>query len=150
MLPDWIPVQHGVDINFDLDSTPLEIKTGEHLSDGWRFVGIVLNAGSSEAIYFDFNSPPQYHLRYCHTANQVFSSSIPTETDKIWRISKLPGPKLVIQCNEETILDFTFSDETCPYINWRIFWNGDVKTIKFLDRIEEVSKFYRKSQSGSS
>ena len=143
----WLPVEPGVEINFDLDSTPLEIKTVENIPDGWSYVAVVLNGGTSEAIYFDFNSPPQYYLRWCLTANQQFSTPIPAETEKIWRITKLPGPRIVIDCNGETVLDFLFSDETCPYTDWRSTWLSDVRTISFLNTNPEVSEYYRAGET---
>ena len=143
MSPDWIQVQHGVDINFDWDNNLLEIKTEEHLSDGWRYLGIALDGDSLEDIYVDFNSPPQYFFRQCHTGNQVLPSPFPAGSDKIWRVSKMPGPRLVIERNDIKVIDFTFSDENCPDGNWRTYWRSDFKTIKFHDSVHEVSAWYR-------
>lgn len=137
-----------MEVTFDLESTPLEIKTVKNLPEGWSYVGVAVNGGYYDAIYYDFHSPPHYYLRWCLTKNQQFPSPIPAHTEKIWRISKLFGPRIVIDCNGEIVLDFTFSDETCPDALWRRTWNvTDVKTISFLNTTEEVSEFYRAGEN---
>ena len=134
-------MENGVDVNFDLESTPLEIKTKQTV--GWNYVSLYFNGVDSEAIFFDFDDPPQYFLGSCLTSNNDFSSPYPTEAEKIWRILKHPGPRLVIQCNEQTLLNFTFSDDSCENSEWNTTWNSDVTKIRFKDRVEEVSEFYR-------
>ena len=135
-------MEHGVEINFDLEKTPLQIQT-DTPPGGDGYVALVLNGGPREAIFFNFKSIPQFYLHQCFWNNLDFPIPIPTETIKMWEIQKMPGPRIVILCNGLKVLDFTLSEETCSLSEWRSFWDVDIEKISFLERDLEVSRYYR-------
>jgi len=137
-----LQVKHGVDIDFDLENTPLQIQT-DTPTGGDGYVALVLNSGLREAIFFNFASTPQFYLHLCIWDNQDFPNPVPTDDIKIWEIQKMPGPRIVIICNGVKVLDFTLSEETCYLSGWESFWNMDVERIAFYNKTLEVSRFYR-------
>ena len=135
----WIAVSRGVDINYDLEKSPLQIRTnspvGSHEEVRVKFSNGagVLNAGGF-SIYF--NSIIYYQLEYC---NQKigFPSALPSETDKIWTITliKSSGIRFIIHCNNKEVLNVVLSSTICtstiyPSIGSNI-WSTDVGKINF-------------------
>ena len=129
-----------------METSILEIKTDSSLGSYERVNVDFFKYYSSSAtgVTLHFTSPPQYELKYCTYSRTDFSTDLPTETDKVWRITmiKTPGIRLVIQCNEVEVLNFLLSDSTCSYSSWNYYWNRDVAKIRF-DSWDTASDYYR-------
>ena len=91
-----------------------------------------------------FTSPPQYELKYCIYSRSNFPTDLPTEVEKVWRISltKTSGIRLVIHCNEVEVLNILMSYSTCSDSSWNNYWDRDVEKIRF-DSLDSASDYYR-------
>ena len=143
----WVPVERSARIFFNMETTPLQIKTDS--TDGsidssqvvfWTAFGQV---GS---IYIVFTDPPKYEIIGCLDDLLNFPDTLPSDVNKIWTISKLPGPRITIKCNDVTVVDILMSDETCDEPDWTD-WKDDVKIIQF-DYYEDASDEYRPASPG--
>ena len=114
-------------IDFDLENTPLEIKTNSTVGSNNKldlelYTAKELMAGN---IFIRFYKPvPQYSIFPCgHYTN--FSTDPPSVADKIWRITltRTVTPRIVIHCNEVEVLNFTLSNSTCGGSLWSYYWN---------------------------
>ena len=133
-------------IDADLENSPLEIKTDSSLgSDETVEVEFYNSEGDyAGAVILHFTSPSQYQLRWCTTSKTGFPTKLPTDTNKVWKISltRTSGIRLVIHCNEVEVLDLLMSDSTCGYGSWNFHWSKDVEKIRFKS-IDTASDFYR-------
>ena len=129
---------------WDLESTPLEIKTDSVLGSTDK-VAVVLLSGNAYTgvIYLFFTSPQQYHLSWCTVGNYNLHVNPPSDNEKIWRISltRTAGVRLVIHCNEVEVLDKLLSALSCKS-GWDTYWNKDVTKIKF-ESGDTASDYYR-------
>ena len=147
---DWTAVQHDVEIPLDLENIPLEIRTNSTLESGHKVVVRLYTtqrerAGAVEIL---FSSTPQYYLFYC-TYRTNFTSNLPSEVDKIWRITldKTAGIRVKIHCNGVEVLNFLLSDNTCGRSSLREYWSRDVEYIHFIGS-DTASDYYRAGQIG--
>ena len=83
-----------------------------------------LNAQNDDAggVHIKFSSPPRYNIGYCFSGWTDFPTTLPSATEKIWRITleKRAGVRVIkIHCNGVEVLNFLLSDQTCPdYYNY--------------------------------
>ena len=113
---DWTAVQREVYVPLDLENTPLEIKTDSTLGSKdrvwlWFCTTQREDVGGVEIYFY---STPQYKLYYCTYRNN-FPSNLPSEVDKIWRITfdKTAGIRFKIHCNGVEVVNFLLPDNTC-------------------------------------
>ena len=104
------------------------------------------------AVGIYFTSTPQYWLDYCSSFDTNFPSNLPSEVDKIWRISldRTAGIRLKIHCNGVEVLNILMSDNTCDDSVWRKYWSRDVENIYFYNTGDTASDYYRAVQTGIS
>ena len=131
---------------WDLESTPLEIKTNSVLGSTDRVAVVLLSDGgrSTGVVYLFFTSTPQYHLSYCIQGNSNFPGTLPSANDKIWRITlnrTADDTEVVIHCNEVEVLN-TLLSSTCGNREWSTYWSRDVATIEF-SIYDTASDYYR-------
>ena len=134
-------MQRNVLIAHNLDTTPLLIKTNSVVGSRDFMALTINNDTSSDSIYFNFRSPPQYFIRHsCQKTNKNFPSSttLPSEVNKVWKITKLPGPRITLHCNGLLVLDIKMS-KTCSEST---FWITNVKTLKFNPK-DKASDYYK-------
>ena len=139
-------MQRNVKIEWDLESTPLEIRTNSVLGSN-DVVDVVLYSAEGEyagtvALYF--TSTLQYLLGWCSTSWTNLPVTPPSATDKVWRITltRTAGVRLVIHCNDVEVLNTLLSEATCRS-GWSTYWNyRDVTKIKF-DSSDTASDYYR-------
>ena len=135
-------MQREVKIEWDFDSTPLEIKTDSVLGSDetvhLKFHPAVGHNAGDLNIYF--TSPPQYNLGWCTLTKTNFPVTPTSATDKVWRISRTAGVRVVIHCNEVEVLNTLLS--SCTHGEWRSIWNQDVASIEFYYS-ERASDYYR-------
>ena len=97
-----------------------------------------------------FTSTPQYQLSFCSSSPTYFPSNLPSEVDKIWRITldRTAGIRLMIHCNGVEVVNILMSDSTCGYRRWREWWSRDVEFIYFDSYYDSASDYYRAGQTG--
>ena len=139
----WIPVQRSVKIAFDLETVPLRIKTDSTIGSK-DYVWVHLYTAEEQyvgCVYFDFGSPQKYRINPC--TNEVsFPTAPQSEVNKIWRISKLPGPRITIHCNGVKVLDIEMSDSQCrDGSDWSSSWSEDIEKILFVSS-DKASDYY--------
>ena len=128
-------MQRGVFIEWDVESTPLEIRTNSVLGSDDRVYVTFFSAGGEYAgdVQFYFASTLQYWLGWCTQSWTNLPVTAPSANDKVWRITltKTAGVRVVIHCNEVEVLNTLISEATCSDSRWSTYWNNDVTKIKF-------------------
>ena len=92
-----------------------------------------------------FTDPPQYEIKYCTTSRTDIPTTLPTDENKVWKISltRTPGIRVVIHCNDVEVLNFLVSETTCGVgSGWSDTWSRDVDKIRF-GKLETASDYYR-------
>ena len=151
---DWTAVQRDVNIPLDLETTPLEIRTNSEIRSNEKMFVWFRTADGEEAVggfqIFFYYTGPKYYILYCSSSRTNFPRNLPTEVDKIWRITldKTAGIRLQIHCNGVEVLNVLLSDDTCGVSYWRELWSKDVENIYFRPRFDTVSLDYRAGQTG--
>jgi hypothetical protein len=140
-------------INFDLETTPLQIKTDSTIgSDDMLYVKFCTSQGyHAGAVKIWFRSP-QYLLDGCTDfMGTNFPKDLPTATDKIWTITKTrtSGTRIQIHCNNVEVVNILISKSTCS--EQRDYelqkWNNNVARIQFTS-YDEASDNYRPKKIG--
>ena len=136
----WNPVRRN--IPFDLESTPLQIKTDSTTgSEEMIYLLPFKEDGSSiGAVGVKFTSPIQYAISNCANSWTDLTSSPPEEVDKIWTIQKTISA-LIIYCNGVEVLYYKFkgsSDSRCVPR-----WGGDVVESILFNSGDSASDNYR-------
>ncbi|KAL5247451.1 hypothetical protein ACHWQZ_G019360, partial [Mnemiopsis leidyi] len=133
---DWIAVQREVKINYDLENSPLQIRTDSEVGSVEKVRVYFYNAQGDIAggVCLHFSSPPQWRLFYC-TSWTNFPADLPPETDKVWKITLTRTsdvPRVVLHCNNVEVLNVTMSDSTCDSRSgWSTIWSRNVDKIMF-------------------
>ena len=141
-------MQLYVSLEWDLESTPLEIRTNSMLGSNDRVRVIFYSAEGEHAgqVSLFFRSTLQYDLNWCSSSYYNLPVAPPSATDKVWRITltRTAGVRLVIYCNDVEVLNTLLSQE-CRVSFWSTVWNRDVKKISFI--YDTASDYYR-TQTG--
>ena len=131
-----------MNIPWDLEGTPLQIKTDSTLGSDEYIVVMMYKKDSSYigSVQVKFSSTVQYYIGSCSTDLTDLPVQPPVEVDKIWTITKTETA-IIITCNNVEVLNFLFangSDSCVPR------WGGDVvEKIKFSSSWDTASDFYR-------
>ena len=140
----WLPVQRGVKIEWDLQSTPLEIRTNSVLGSYEMARVFFYSAGGWPAgrVSLQFTVDLQYFPGGCSNSWIYLPVTPPSATEKVWRITltKTAGVRVVIHCNEVEVLNKLLS--SCTHSERRSIWNQDVASIEFYYS-ERASDYYR-------
>ena len=101
-------------------------------------------------VYIHFSSTPQYYIYNCMYSHTNFPVSLPTEVEKVWRITlnRNSGIRLLIHCNNVEVLNFLMSESTCYYSYWSTYWSRTVGKFWFYPYYDTASDYYRAGQSG--
>ncbi|KAL5247466.1 hypothetical protein ACHWQZ_G019369 [Mnemiopsis leidyi] len=146
----WIAVQRDVKINYDLENSPLQIRTDSEVGSNETVMLWFLNAQGYNAggVNLHFSSPPQYLLYTCSTSWTKFPADLPSETDKVWKITltRTSGvPRVVIHCNNSEVVNVTMSGSTCySSSDWSTLWSRNVDRIMFI-WWDTASDYYRQA-----
>ena len=145
-LTGWIAVQRDVNIEYDIETTSLEIRTDSVLGSG-DLVYVYFKDSQGRwagAVHVQFTSTPQYHIGWC--TNWVnFQTPLPTATVKVWRITVIKSSDIVsvqILCNGEEVVNYVLSDSTCVS-GWTTLWSRDGVQIYFYPGYNTASDYYR-------
>ncbi|KAL5255495.1 hypothetical protein ACHWQZ_G010913 [Mnemiopsis leidyi] len=145
----WIAVERNVFINYDLENSPLQIKTDSvvgsvELVNVWFYT----QDNGAGGVFLYFTSPPQYWLYYCSTSRTNFPTVLPTETNKVWTftLSRVSGEiRVVITCNTVEVLNVVLSSTTCSDSSWSTYWSRDVEKILFNPSLDTASDYYNRA-----
>ena len=131
-------------IPFDLETAPLQIK-----STSYGDLDVILHTAGEEAgrVYItNYANHQSYFLYNCMTRGRDYPSNAPTDMNKVWTITKLPGPKITVHCNGVYL--FEVSEDSCDDSEWRKVWGLDVEQIEFF-YYESLSEEYRAGALGN-
>ena len=146
---DWTAVNHIT--RLDLENTPLEIKTNSTLGSGHGVYVRFYTAQREDvgAVVIHLSSPPEYRVWACNSSRTNFPSNLPSEVDKIWRITldRTAGTRVKIHCNGVEVLNVLLSDSTCSDSYWRNYRSKDVEYIHF-SVYDTASGYYRAGKQG--
>ena len=136
----WIEAQSHGDIDFDLKTFPLLVKTDSPLGSD-EFMKIVFKdyqgtpAGEFEV---SFRSNPQYYLHSCFTPGSWhnFSTALSSAEDsvRVWQIRRTKtsmGRRLIVHCNDVEVLNLVISNLTCSSYYSSAIWSRDTAKISF-------------------
>ena len=135
----------------DLETIPLEIKTNSTSGSGDQVWVDFYTAEWSTAgrVQIRFFSTPAYYISYCMYYYSNFPVSLPTEVEKVWRITlnRNSGIRLRIHCNNVEVLNFVMSSYRCDNHRYS-YWSSKVGKIQFHRRYDTASKYFRAGQPG--
>ncbi|KAL5253100.1 hypothetical protein ACHWQZ_G015760 [Mnemiopsis leidyi] len=145
----WIAVEREVYINYDLENSPLQIKTDSVVGSNEQVLRVYfyghVQDDTAGGVFLYFSSPPQYYLYFCSTSWTNFPTVLPIETNKVWTItlSRVSGEiRVVITCNTVEVLNVVLSSTTCSDSDWSTYWSRDVEKIYFTS-LDTASDYYR-------
>ena len=146
----WTPVEHGVQIPFDLESTPLQIKT-DSLNGSEDEVRIALHDNDESEpfiarIHLYFESAIRYRVSKCQSYPNRFPTEPPDDVEKIWTFTKT-STVLNISCNGVEVLNYVFSESVLGG-KCANFWSRDVETILFDDADNATDSYRAKPTTG--
>ena len=100
-------------------------------------------------VRISFSFPPQYYIGYCTYSWTNFPVSLPTEVERVWRITlnRNSGIRLLIHCNNVEVLNILMSSSTCIHSSWSTYWSRTVGKVRF-SRVDTASDYYRAGQTG--
>ena len=146
-----IAVQRDELIEFNLEEYSLNITTDSTLGSDDRvrvflYTSLGNSAGGLDLFFF---STSQYYIWYCNTDWTNFLTTLPPDSDKVWRVTliRTSGIRLVVHCNEEEVLNTLISGSTCGDSRWSTYWSREVAKIKF--RSSDTASDYYQPQPGS-
>ena len=138
----------------DLETTPLEIKTNSTIGSGDLVYVDFYTSGGDEVggVRISFTSTPVYFIRYCMSSYTSFPGNLPTDVEKVWRITlnRNSGIRLLIHCNNVEVLNFFMSYYSCYYWSesYSDYWSRNVGKIQFHYYYDTASDHYRAGQPG--
>ena len=98
-----------------------------------------------------FYSTPQYYISHCMSSNTNFPVSLPTEVEKVWRITldRNSGIRLLIHSNNVEVLNFLMSSSTCSSYpsSYKTYWSRTVGKIWFHP-YHTAADYYKAGQTG--
>ena len=126
-------------IPWDLEGTPLQIKTDSSLGDGDKLWVKLYRTDNSSigGVVVLFSSPIQYRIGGCNEYT-VLPVEPPVEVDKIWMITKTETA-ITITCNNVEMLNYLFADSS----NSKCEMDGDVVGQIMFDNRDGASDGYR-------
>ena len=145
---DWTAVWPEI----DLETIPLEIKTDRTIGSGDKVDVYFYTSGRDYVGYvaIRFSSTPQYYIGYCTYSYTNFPVSLPTEVEKVWRITlnRNSGIRLLIHCNNVEVLNILMSSSTCSDSRWSTYWSRTVGKFSFDPDYDTASDYYRAGETG--
>ena len=139
-------------VEFDLESTPLQVFTNSEIGSGdlmWvQFFDANESSGKGGGITLYFDSQPKYDLGYCVARVDVPVNKLGTDKNRIWTIKK-ENTRMKLVCNGVEIFDI--ETQTSTKSECRTRWSFDCAKMRFASThagTDTASDFYRKYISG--
>ena len=145
----WKAVEKNLAISWDLEGTPLQIKTDSAMGSGDQIALFMSDKDSgyigylNVLFYSTVESTMTYQFGYCADWTYL-PVQPPEEMDKIWTITKTETA-LIIICNEVEVLNYLFADSSDSRCGTE--WGRDVEKIMFDKESDKASDFYRAGKS---
>eukprot|EP00116_Pleurobrachia_bachei_P008162 sb/3468424/ len=140
--PEWTAVERDdVSLPWDLEGTPLQIKTNSTLGSN-EFIRVGLydtNSTLIGTVNVRFTSPMEYFIGRCFYYTDL-PVQPPVEVEKIWTITKT-NTTLNITCNNVEVVNYLFADSSdarCVPL-----YGGDVVEEIRFNNADTASDFYR-------
>ena len=134
---------HNAVYFYDMDTTPLQIKTDSAVGsqEQLHFASSLADEGLSWKVIVKvlFSDPIQYKLSWCNEFSN-FSVDLPAEQNKIWTITET-ATTVKIACNEVEVMTYTFSYSTMNDCVKR--WATDSAVIRFGGSHDTASDEFR-------
>ena len=150
----WLTAVQKTLIDFDLEKTPLEIKTDSHVGSGTDFQ-LNFFSNSEEklgGIRIRLNITPLYRILECSRDQPGNSTTLSSDSSNIWRITlkrMIIETRVTIHCNNEEVLNVVLSNTVCDRVtNWGTTWGTHVTKIKFSST-HDVTDYYRAYTPGN-
>ena len=155
LFSDWTATgQRNQYIEFDLESTPLQVRTDSEIGSGdlmWiQFADLGESSGKGGGISLHFDSQPKYDLGYCESRVHIPVNKLGTDKNRTWTMKK-ENTRMKLFCNGVEIFDI--ETQTSTKSECRTHWSFDCGKMRFRSTSTEpdtASDFYRKYISGKS
>ena len=144
-LSDWTAPEHDVLIPWDLEGTPLHIKTDSTLGSD-ELVTVMLYDKESNwfsTVDVKFSSSMQYRIFTCMATYIDLPVQPPVEVEKTWKITKTETA-LTITCNDVEVLNYLFADSSNSNCVPKL--GGDVVEQIQFSKWDTASDFYREGK----
>jgi hypothetical protein len=148
----WLVPAKSSKIDFDLEATPLEIKTDSAVGTSDM---VIVNFHSADGLSYSggvsikFTSPPTVAIVACdkngiYKAFPAADLNLAFDNTNVWRVTvtRTSGISLTIYCNDKEVLDYKFSDSKCVESAWNSIWSKNKKKISF-GSMDKATDFYR-------
>ena len=150
---DWAATgERGRDIDFDINSTPLQLYTDSEIGSG-DVMWVLFTQTSSvkqAGISVIFDSDPDYHIGICVSVRtNIPKNKLGDDKNRIWTIEK-HDTKLKLLCNGVEI--FNHDTQTSDVERCESRWSRDYDSFRFNDdEIKDTaSDLYREYTTGNS
>nr|AFK75425.1 putative secretory peptide-15 [Pleurobrachia bachei] len=142
VIGDWTAVEKDENIPWDLEGTPLQLRTDSTVGSGQIIrVEMYKNAGSYVGgVEVRLTSLVRYRLYHCINSYTDLPVELPVEVEKIWTIIKT-GTALIITCNNLEVLNYVFADSSNTKCVKKL--GGDVVEVIKFHGWDAASDFYR-------
>ena len=130
---------------WDLEGTPLQIKTDSKLDSDERILVYMYDKDSSfiSSMTVLFTATLKYTIGFCRAWTEL-PVQPPVEVDKIWTLTKTEIA-IIITCNNVEVLNYLFADSGNS--NCVPKWGGDVVEKIMFHTNDAASDFYRAGKS---
>ena len=119
-----------MEYDFDLETTPLQIKTDSARESFGLLFGLLFFTAEGKESGSVFIGNPNYVIYPCSTKWTALPQNlIPAEQNKIWTITET-ATSVKIECNEVEVLTYTFTDSSMSE-ECATGWSRDTTKIKF-------------------
>ena len=144
-LSDMVAPERSSVIDFDLEETPLEIRTTSSPGSGdqVRVTFLTEDGDPSGNLRIKFDDPPSYFIRNCMDKKKEFDLPSSDDGEHIWRITKSDG-RIIVHCDGEEVINVSFTDSTKAAC--RNMWSEDTEAIEFPAE-DDASDGYRPGRS---
>ena len=134
-------------VNYDLENSPLELKTYNTLGSNMTIEIIFLSSDNkrSGGLKIHLTSTPYYIITRCVTKYTVLSETCLTANDgDVWRVTverftfTETRLTLTVHCNDEKMMESEISSEKCDMETWAEHWSMETKMIKFWYSVSDL------------
>ena len=135
-------------INFDIESTPLQVQTDSAPGSGDLIWVRFIESGWHPGVKIFLNNMPKYSIGFCPEVGDIQFSLPGTKKYRIWTFKKLNN-RLKLLCNGVEIYNFNFANSDTS--DCRNQWSRNFNKISFPSNEENVdtaSDFFRRFTDG--